>query len=150
MENRDSIDIGRYILYRDGRIYSKPYKRFMKPQLNTAGYKCINLNKKQNGVHRFIAQAFIPNPDNKPYVNHKNGIKTDNRVENLEWVTPSENNVHALKTGLRKHKILDWQVKVVRLLRKYYPNKYTVSKLSSIYGVTRSHISQIALGNERG
>lgn len=66
--------------------------------------KAINKNtgvKYNSTAHRIVAMAFIPNPENKPYVNHKNGNKQDNRVENLEWVTQSENCQHAVDNGLR-------------------------------------------------
>jgi hypothetical protein len=72
---------------------------------NVTGYKYVSLSmgkRKNLRLHRIIAEAFIPNPENKKEVNHINGIKTDNRVENLEWSTRSENILHAYKTGLRK------------------------------------------------
>lgn len=66
------------------------------------GYLFVGLyHSKAAYVHRMIAEAFIPNPQNLPTVNHINGIKTDNRIENLEWCSYSDNNKHAYKTGLK-------------------------------------------------
>lgn len=72
----------------------------LKFNLTPLGYSRIQLKNKNIFIHRLVAQAFIPNPNNLPFVNHKNGIKTDNKVENLEWVTQQENVDHALQTGL--------------------------------------------------
>lgn len=69
-------------------------------QITRHGYKSVRAFGKTMMEHRLVAKTFLPNPENKPCVNHKNGIKTDNRVENLEWCTHSENTRHAYATGL--------------------------------------------------
>lgn len=80
--------------------------RILKHVTNTKGYLQLSLSKSgkrfNTGVHRCVAIAFIPNPENKPQVNHINGIKNDNRVENLEWSTGKENIRHAIKNNLIK------------------------------------------------
>jgi hypothetical protein len=82
-------------------------KRINKDTCLTQGfwgdYYTVVLGRKYGAhlVHRLVAKAFIPNPDDKPQVNHLNGNKRDNRAENLEWVTAKENAQHALKTGLK-------------------------------------------------
>lgn len=87
-----------------GRIKSfhkRKWKNIILKQLNIGWYKrvilCKNLIQKRYLVHRLIAQAFIPNIENKPQINHKNWIRNDNRIENLEWTTQKENMIHRYK-----------------------------------------------------
>jgi len=97
-----------YLVTENGEIFSSLNRRVKKLSAGTkpSGYKFVGLHDK-NGVsykhvHRLVAQAFIPNPNRLPEVNHKNGNKADNKASNLEWVTRSGNACHALNTGLNK------------------------------------------------
>ncbi len=90
-------NIKSYNKYKEGKILI-PYR------INS-GYEMVSLRgciNKSYLIHRLVAKTFLLNPKNKREVNHINGIKTDNRLENLEWSTPSENMKHALITGLKK------------------------------------------------
>ena len=97
-----------YIIYENGDVFSLKRNRKLAHHKFALGYVsvCIMKNGKSQHItlHRLLAEAFLPNPENKPTVNHINGIKNDNRLENLQWATYSENNSHAFKTGLNKAK----------------------------------------------
>lgn len=95
-----------YMVNREGEIITS-YGYIDKGFINSNGYRCVSTkNGKTKFVHRLVAEAFIPNPENKPQVNHKDGNKLNNCVDNLEWVTAKENLDHAaydLKVGMRAY-----------------------------------------------
>jgi hypothetical protein len=95
-----------YDLSLDGRIYSFKTKKYMALSIQKSGYVCVrlcqNYKKKTFRIHRLLATYFILNPENKKEINHIDGNKLNNSLNNLEWVTKSENQIHARKLGLIK------------------------------------------------
>lgn len=117
--------------------------KLLKNMLYKGGYLCVDITNKSKKVHRLVAESFIDNPNNLPCVNHINGIKTDNRVENLEWCTIKENIRHAWETGLCKKrvgekignsKLKEQDILFIRSSDKSY------NELAKIYSVDKSLI----------
>lgn len=124
--------------------------RLRKPNIKN-GYPQVALyhggQPRHRNVHRLVASAFVPNPDGKPCVNHIDGDKTNNRAENLEWVTHAENTRHGLDAGLLtvgskryNHKLTEEQVGYIK------HSTATLKELANRYGVSITNIWNIRHG----
>lgn len=141
-----------YLALKDGRIFSLLTNKFLSYSKDKDGYLQVGLRKNKKGntkkVHRLIAQTFLSNDENLPEVNHINEIKNDNRIENLEWVTPKQNTQHSLLSAIPKKnkKLTDEQVNTIKQMRK---NGTMPKELSKIFGVTKTYICDVIAGRER-
>jgi hypothetical protein len=145
--------IGKYFVTSDGKIIGRSNKSIHQ-RTDRKGYKRVRLCN--NNIHRFVfvhrlvALAFIPNPENKPQINHKNGVKDDNSVENLEWCTASENILDAFKRGrigatakgenAPGHKLKAIEIPVIREL---LTEGKTLRELGCMFGVSPNTIYSV-------
>lgn len=158
-----------YFAGEDGLIYSNRVKGSprrtgplhpLKSSFNNHGYARVKIRNSMTGrrddilVHRAVAEAYIPNPDNLPEVNHKHGNKNDNRVSELEWCTSLENTRHAYETGLANNrgerngsaKLTYEQIKEIREAYIPWDREFGGRALAKKYGINDTTIDEIIRG----
>jgi len=100
----ETFSINDYTITEKGEVINNRWGgRRVKPQPNGKGYLRVHIAGKMYFVHRLVAEKYVPNPNNLPQINHKDGDKTNNSADNLEWVSNVENRKHAVKAGLQVH-----------------------------------------------
>jgi|SRR5690606_24752201 len=166
MDFRIIKDFPNYAILEVGEVKNLKTGRILKSSPDNKGYMTVRLynngRAKTFKVHRLVAEYFIPNTENKPQVNHIDGDKSNNDILNLEWVTNSENQIHAIKTGLRvdtdewrknisnAHKGKRESEEVKERKRKGNPKNKSVIQLSVDGDFVRKYISTKEAERETG
>ena len=144
--SKKSYTLDDYEITYDGNIINKHSGHVLIGQPNSKGYLRVCIGKKFYFIHRLVAEKYVPNPDNKEQVNHKDGNKLNNSADNLEWMTNQENRTHAMKHFLHQqgedcpHSKLDWEA--VEYIRAN-PDHLLQRELGEMFGVARTTISSI-------
>ena len=147
-----------YLVSDEGEVKHKTNNKILKQKLDKDNYLSVNLsmgkrgNARQVFVHRLVAEAFIPNPENKPLVRHIDGNPINNCVENLIWVTPKENIEYSIKTGAKESdcgslscnsKLSPNEISYCRKMYQPRNKLYGCNALAKRFGVSKSTMSYI-------
>jgi hypothetical protein len=134
-----------------GKVYNRK-ERILKQTTNEDGYKIVYLSKDSKdfsyGVHRLMAKAFLLNPEGKPMVNHKNAVRSDNFIDNLEWCTNAENIQHSFNLGIssnkgEKHPRAIFTMEKVRAIREELTRGKTPLEVANQFGIKRRNVYAI-------
>lgn len=146
MISTEIIGFPNYIIYSDGRIWSKVSNRFLATNVHNNGYIYVDLckdgKKYSKRLHILVAQHFVPNPDNLPEVNHKDGNKLNPDYINLEWSTRSDNMIHALDNGLQKCRKITEQLLNGEVIARYR----SCAEASRVTGIGESTLNNACAG----
>jgi hypothetical protein len=151
MRTETIIGFPSYTISEDGTVTNVNTGKAKKPSTNSSGYLQVALfeggKRKFKLVHRLIAQHFMAGSDDLPVINHINGNKTDNRIENLEWCTQSHNMEHAHSTGLIASR-LDGKLNLdeVNRIRELIEEGVQGTVIAKMFAISKSMVSNIKLG----
>ena len=157
-ENDGVVIHNKYVVFKSGDVFNLHGVK-MVGMIDRCGYRELILNGKNHRVHRLVAEAFIPNPNNLQCVNHIDGNKQNNSVKNLEWCTHSENMIHAYQTGLEQprcgeqhhaHKLTEDAVKYIKQLYVKRDKEFGAVALAKKFNVDRTTIHDIVRGKTWG
>lgn len=138
-----------YSISDEGFVRNDRTNRILKPDTNSKGYYRVNINGKRQLIHRLVAIHFIPNPDNKPQVNHKDGNKLNNHADNLEWMTNKENNLHSFTTGRISSRTKITIPELKDIIQHLTDKSMTIRQLADKYNVSYLTIHAIKQGRNR-
>lgn len=135
-----------YHVSNQGRV--RHGSRVLSGSVHNDKYVFVTLHGKQHPIHRLVAEVFIPNPERKPEVNHMDGNKMNNAANNLEWVTTSENQMHAVENNLRPKHVMTYRGKFSaeqrkEIKRRWDSGTYSRRQLAGMYGVSHTCINDI-------
>ena len=142
-----------YLIYDDGRVWSIRSNKFLKPKVEWTGYLsvdlCVNKQKTRIKIHRLVAEAFIPNPNNLQYVNHKDKNKQNNKANNLEWCTieynVNYNENYSQEERIKRQGIIGKPILCIETNTIYK----SASEASKQLNLSRSHLSNVLNGRKK-